>query len=136
MDRSDIEHSNRQYAGRQPFDMEGFIGYILLAGVILSMVLVTAGVGWHWIATGKLGVTYLIKGVNLFQFLSAIAQKTSSKSAWPDLLVNLGIGILMLTPYVRVLGSVIYFALVARNWKYTIFTTIVLGILTYSLFIR
>jgi len=42
----------------------------------------------------------------------------------------------MLTPFVRVLTSVFYFAFVERNWKYTLFTGFVLGLLTYSLFLR
>ncbi|MDH7482531.1 MAG: DUF1634 domain-containing protein [Armatimonadota bacterium] len=100
--------------------VEGFIGYILLGGVALSMTLVVVGVGWHWLATGKLGVSYLIKGVNLLWFLSAIAQGTSSRAARRDPLVNLGIGVLMLTPYMRVLGSALFFAFMARNWKYTV----------------
>jgi hypothetical protein len=34
------------------------------------------------------------------------------------------------------LASVLYFAFVARNWKYALFTASVLGALTYSLFGR
>jgi len=43
---------------------------------------------------------------------------------------------LLLTPYARVLASMLYFALVERNRKYTAFTTFVLLTLTYSLFLR
>jgi len=57
--------------------------------------------------------------------------------AWrPRLLVNLGLVVLLLTPYARVLASMLYFALVERNRKYTAFTTFVLLTLTYSLFLR
>jgi uncharacterized membrane protein len=48
----------------------------------------------------------------------------------------MGIGVLMLTPFVRVLASVFYFAFVEHNWKYTLFTAFVLSVLTYSLFLR
>jgi uncharacterized membrane protein len=44
----------------------------------------------------------------------------------------MGIGVLMLTPFVRVLASVVYFAFVEHNWKYTLFTAFVLSVLTYS----
>ena len=54
----------------------------------------------------------------------------------PRLLINLGIALLMLTPYVRVLASTFYFALAERNPKYTLFTGFVLAVLTYSLFLR
>ena len=43
---------------------------------------------------------------------------------------------LLLTPYVRVLASMLYFALVERNLKYSVFTAFVLLVLTYSLFLR
>ena len=42
----------------------------------------------------------------------------------------------MLTPFVRVLASMFYFIIALKNWKYTVFTGIVLGVLTFSLFIR
>jgi len=48
--------------------------------------------------------------------------------------MNVGLAVLMLTPYARVLASVLYFALVERSAKYTIFTGFVLAVLTYSLF--
>ncbi|MGZ3606158.1 MAG: DUF1634 domain-containing protein, partial [Thermodesulfobacteriota bacterium] len=54
----------------------------------------------------------------------------------PRVMINMGIAVLMLTPFVRVLASVFYFAFAERNWKYTLFTGFVLGVLTYSLFLR
>jgi len=46
--------------------------------------------------------------------------------------LGLGIVVLMLTPYVRVLASVLYFGLV-RNPKYLLITFFVLIVLTASL---
>ena len=43
---------------------------------------------------------------------------------------------LLLTPLVRVLASLLFFALAERNWKYALFTGFVLAVLTYSLFLR
>jgi len=113
-------------------NMESLIGYILLGGVMLSIGLIVAGVVWHWLVTGNLTVTHLARGTNLLGFLAA----TLRLGRVPSTLVNLGIGVLMLTPYVRVLGSAFYFALVEHNRKYTAFTIFVLGVLTYTLFIR
>jgi uncharacterized membrane protein len=42
----------------------------------------------------------------------------------------------MLTPYLRVVASVVYFMAGLRNWKYAVFTGFVLAVLTYSLFLR
>ena len=54
----------------------------------------------------------------------------------PRLLVILGVAVLLFTPFLRVLASVVFFAAVERNWKYTVFTSFVLIVLTYSLLMR
>ena len=118
------------------FDMEVLVGYILLIGVLLSMVLIAIGVVWHWLATGQLGLEYPIAGMNLFGFVLADIQQMFSGAFRPRLFVNLGIATLMLTPYVRVFASMLYFAFVERNRKYTVFTAFVFSVLTYSLFLR
>jgi uncharacterized membrane protein len=112
--------------------MEGLIGYILIGGVLLSVALIAAGLAWRFVVSGNFGVSHVVKGVNLLHFMTAIPQLGSR----PSLLVNLGIVVLMFTPYTRVLGSAFYFAMVEHDWKYTAFTIFVLGILTYCLFIR
>ena len=61
-------------------------------------------------------------------------EQATGEPARPRMLVNLGIAALMLTPYVRVLMSMLYFALVERNRKYAVFTAFVLAMLTYGLF--
>ncbi|MCL4473332.1 MAG: DUF1634 domain-containing protein [Actinobacteria bacterium] len=118
------------------FSMEVLVGYILLIGVLLSVALITIGVAWRWLATGQLGLEYSIAGMTLFRFVLADLQQIFSGAFRPRLFVNLGIATLMLTPYVRVFASMLYFAFVERNRKYTIFTGFVFTILTYSLFLR
>jgi uncharacterized membrane protein len=127
---------NRRSVTDAHFDMEGLIGYILLSGVLLSVALIAAGLSWHLVVSGNMTITHRVSGLNLFRFLVATVRLGGMPSARPDLLVNLGIGVLMLTPYVRVLGSAFYFALVEHNRKYTGFTIFVLSVLTYILFIR
>jgi uncharacterized membrane protein len=113
-------------------DMEVLIGYLLLAGVLASSALLLIGLAWHWAATGRLGDEYAVAGMNVFQFVVADARQALAGDMRPRLLVSLGIAVLILTPYVRVLASMLYFAFVTRNWKYTLFT----AVLTYSLFLR
>ena len=127
-------HAATEHTAR--FDMEVIVGYILRGGVLLSMTLVTAGLIWRWIATGHLGLEYSIGGMNLFEFVVTDARKVAADAVRPRLLVNLGIAALMLTPYARVLASMLYFAFVERNAKYTLFTGFVFSVLTYSLFLR
>ena len=74
--------------------------------------------------------------MNLFDFMTAEIKSASAGAIRPRLLVGLGIGAILLTPYSRVLASLLFFAFVEHNWKYTAFTGFVLAVLTYSLFLR
>jgi uncharacterized membrane protein len=116
--------------------MDILVGYILLVGVIISVLLIIAGTLWHWINDHNLTFQYSILGRNYFNFLLSDFTALLNGTIRPRALVNLGIAMLMLTPYVRVAASVVYFALVARNLKYTLFTLFVTAVLTYSLFLR
>ncbi len=118
------------------FDMESLVGYILLIGVLLSVALLVLGFVWRWVRVGSLRFEHSIAGMNFFEFILSTLQQMTSRAFRPRLFLNMGIGILMLTPFVRVLASVFYFAFVERNWKYTLFTGFVLSVLTYSLFLR
>ena len=118
------------------FDIEGLVGYILLVGVLLSVVLILISVIWRFVNTGSFELEYTIAGMNLFEFVHSSVQQVIAGTLRPRLLSNLGIAVLMLTPYVRVLASMVYFAVAARNLKYTVFTGFVFVVLTYSLFLR
>jgi uncharacterized membrane protein len=116
--------------------MESVVGYILLGGVLLSVALIVGGLAWHWVTTGQLWFEYPVGGMDLARFIFSDLQQLAVDPIRPRYLVNLGIAVLILTPYVRIMASVLYFAFVARNWKYALFTALVLGALTYSLFGR
>jgi uncharacterized membrane protein len=116
--------------------MDALVGYILGVGVLLSVALLVAGLIWKWTTTGKLAFDYRLIGMNLFQFAAGQYRLAAHGAIRPRLLVNWGIIVLMLTPYFRVLASVVYFMAVVKNWKYSLFTSVVLVVLTYSLFLR
>jgi uncharacterized membrane protein len=118
------------------FDMESLVGYILLTGVLLSVALLAVGLVWRWVRVGNLRFEHSIAGMNFFEFISSTLRQMASQAFRPRLFLNMGIAVLMLTPFVRVLASVFYFAFVEHNWKYTLFTGFVLSVLTYSLFLR
>jgi uncharacterized membrane protein len=118
------------------FDMEGLVGYILLVGVLLSVLFLGVGLIWHWASAGKLGLDYPIGGRNLFGFLLLLSEQMISGTFHPRLLVSLGIATLLLTPLVRVIASMFYFAVIEHNGKYTAFTGFVTVVLAYSLFLR
>jgi uncharacterized membrane protein len=114
-------------------DAEAVVGCTLMVGVALSLTLVAAGLGWHWIRYGSLQLDYELPATDVAAFLRADIVQATAAPARPRLLVNWGIAILLLTPYVRVLASMVYFAVVARDRKYALFTAFVLGTLTWSL---
>jgi uncharacterized membrane protein len=117
-------------------EMETVVGNILLCGVVLSMVLLGAGIAWHWAATRKLLIEYSIRGMNLFQFALSDEAGLASGVIGPRLLVSSGILVLMITPYIRVLASMLYFLFGKRNWKYSFFTGLVFTVLTYALLLH
>jgi uncharacterized membrane protein len=116
--------------------METLVGYILLIGVIATVILLSSGLLWHWLTTGSLRLDYTIAGMNLFEFVAAELGQVADGMIRPRLLVSLGIVVLLLTPYLRVAASFLYFALIAHDGKYAVFTGIVWSVLTYSLFLR
>jgi len=116
--------------------MDILVGFILLVGVLVCAAFLMAGILWQWIATGSPGLHYTLAGTNLFHFWLADLRQLAAGELRPTLLINLGIALLMMTPYVRVLASTVYFAFAERNVKYTLFTGFVLAVLTYSLLLR
>ncbi|MGC8633223.1 MAG: DUF1634 domain-containing protein [Candidatus Limnocylindrales bacterium] len=116
--------------------MDVLVSYVLLAGVVTAVLLVVVGLAWHWLNTGHVGVDYRISGMSLFQFVLDDFRQVANAEVRPRLLVSLGIAALMLTPYLRVLASLLFFAFAEHNWKYVAFTGFVLSVLTYSLFLR
>jgi len=118
------------------FEMETLVGYLLTIGVILSMALIVAGLIWQWLSLHNLQLNYTLSGVNLLGFAVSDFHQLVAGAIGPRLLLNSGIIVLLLTPYFRVLASMVYFAAVERNLKYTLFTGFVLTVLTYSLFLH
>ena len=117
-------------------EMDVLVGYILLGGVLLSMLLIIIGLVWKYIESGGVRLDYELAGMNLFQFVVSEVHIAVLGEIRPRLLINMGIVVLMLTPFLRVLASVVYFVVVLKNWKYTFFTLFVLLVLTRSLFLK
>ncbi len=116
--------------------MASLVGYILLGGVLTSAFLMSTGFVWQWATRGRVQGESPLAGTDLAQIFATFFQQLASGTLQPRPLVYLGLAVLMLTPYLRVAASALYFAVVERNVKYTVFTGFVLAVLTYSLFIR
>lgn len=132
-------HDTEWNAGREvarETKMDALVGLILLVGVLISLILVAASLIWKWSNSGQLSFDYQLAGMNLFQLVAEETRRLAIGAVRPHLLLSLGIAVLMLTPYVRVIASMFYFITVLKNWKYSVFTCVVLITLTYSLFLR
>lgn len=121
---------------RLEVDMDLLVGYILLVGVLLSLLLILVALVWKWSLTGTVDFDYNLSGLNFFQLATREVRLAAAGALNPRLMLSLGILVLMMTPFIRVLVSMVYFIVALRNWKYTLFTAFVLVMLTYSLFLR
>jgi uncharacterized membrane protein len=117
--------------------LETMISRVLITGVALSLVLEAAGLFLLYRSWGGLAISHdnrvILRAPSFFIFLGQLA--SASFSGWPLRLITLGLMILILTPYVRTLLSVVYFAS-ERNLTYLAVTLFVLLVLTASLLIH
>jgi len=116
--------------------LETLISYLLIAGVIVSLILETVGLILFCRFYGHLSIrlednSMFIQGQNFFSFLHGLF---SQERLWSSgvLLMTLGIATLMLTPYLRVIASALYFVW-KKDARYITITLFVLIALTVSL---
>jgi uncharacterized membrane protein len=105
---------------------------------VISLVLETIGILLYHLSYGHFNIleerSLFIHGKNFFNFMIELLQGgTMGKKA--VFLMSLGVVVLILTPYLRVLMSVLYFAW-EKNFKYILITLFVLVLLTMSLAFR
>ena len=115
-------------------DLETIISYILTIGVLVSLAVEAVGLGFY-ATTESLQVDFTSRWQTSGNDFFAYAWGTLlslGEGATPLSLIALGIVLLMVTPYLRVLASVVYFA-VERNPKYALISLFVLAVLTISL---
>lgn len=117
-------------------DLEVLISRLLTFGVFISIFLIGVGVGLYVVQTGGLNLIlseeWVLKDHTLFDVFRDIADMIFSWSNMSFVFMSLGILMLMLTQYIRVILSVVYFFFVG-DWKYVVITLIVFTILTLSL---
>jgi uncharacterized membrane protein len=115
--------------------LESSISYVLITGVVVSLILEIVGIILYYRQTGTLAISerhaLFIQGNDFFSFFTRLVYDTAKETTGLRLMA-IGITVLILTPYVRAVMSVIYFA-EKKNVKYTIFTLFVMAILTASL---
>ena len=115
--------------------LETAVSYLLIVGVVVSVILEAIGIALYYGAYGNVQVSQnqavFISGKNFFAFIIYQTQHLiGSQNAL--LFMTLGLIILILTPYIRAITSVIYFAW-EKHFKYVLITMFVLVVLTLSL---
>lgn len=111
--------------------LESMISVVLATGVVLSLVILTIALALYMSSTGPevvLSEEYRVYSPNFFEYMKNIAKIDFVPSG----LMAIGLILLMLTPYARVVASFIYFS-ARRDLKYSLITAFVLIVLTVSL---
>ncbi len=121
--------------GNGDSQLEPIISYLLIIGVVTSVILDIIGISLYYGAYGNVMVSQapnvFISGDNFFAFMySRVQSLLVSENA--ILFMTLGLIVLILTPFIRAITSVVYFAW-EKNYKYVLITLFVLIVLTVSL---
>jgi len=125
--------SSRENMGASKFELA--ISYLLAIGVVTSLFILGLGMVLfyldfgHWAISEKKAL--FLREKDFFHFLWDLIQGQSlhEKATW---LMTLGIAILILTPYLRVILSIFYFV-AKKDRKYALITLFVFLLLTASL---
>jgi len=116
--------------------LETTISYLLIIGVALSLALEIAGIAIFYKSHGNLDIllqdkAMFIQGRDFFSFLYQLFARGPMQNTG-IFLMTLGVAALILTPFVRVIVSAMYFAW-KRDARYTLITAFVLVATTVSL---
>jgi uncharacterized membrane protein len=126
---------NKEIEGSGETRLETWVSYILITGVLMSLFLEVAGMVLLYRTSHSTAISHdkskFIQGKNFFTFLYRIPFETTPGITALRLMI-LGVAVLILTPYVRAIMSVLYFASM-KNIKYLVITLFVLAILSVSL---
>ena len=126
--------NNRRKVPATESKLENAISYLLLTGVIISVVLEIAGLSVYLSEHRNLMISpensIYIQGRDFFNFLYRFWNEYSGDTA--VLLMVTGVIVLILTPFARIILSVVYFGW-EKNWKYVLITVFVLVVITVSL---
>ncbi|HVN24539.1 MAG TPA: DUF1634 domain-containing protein [Syntrophorhabdales bacterium] len=128
---------NRRATGSGETKLEMLISYVLIGGVITSLLFVIAGMVLFYREYGNVAVSHssqmFLRGEDFFLFFVQLFRESNSELSIR--VITIGIAVLILTPYIRALLSVIYFA-ARENAKYLVITSFVLVLLTISLLLH
>lgn len=115
------------------FDMEPLLGSVLTTGMLLSLILMGAGLLVGKVFE-KVPMEYQIQAISIPRLIEADIDRYGSSDFWSRLLVDLGFSVLLITPYARLFMTWLYLVFVKRRFKNAIYTSIALIFLGLVLF--
>jgi uncharacterized membrane protein len=129
---------NREQLGSGDSKLETGISYLLIAGVIISLILEIVGLVLFYFTNHSLAIsqddTVFINGKDFFSFVIQQFQGQHPQGLGLQL-ITIGIIVLVLTPFIRLVVSVFYFGW-EKNIKYVLITLFVLVVITLSLILH
>ncbi len=127
----------KQISGEEKLELA--ISHILILGVLMSVSIEAVGIASYYSANGNLNIvfqpSFAMTGTDFFTYTGKLVQQLLFGAWTPIQVLGLGIVSLMLTPFLRVVASVIYFGF-AKDTKYLFITLFVLLVLTASLLVH
>lgn len=117
---------------------ESVTSYVLMGGLALSVAFEVIGIALFYAQSGSFNYQFTpqwqMTGPDFFTYTLSLLESAGTYSS-PIALMALGVAILMLTSYVRVLTTLLHFAFV-KNLKYTAICIFVLLLLTITLYVH
>ena len=115
------------------FDMEPLLGSVLTTGMLLSLILMGAG-----LLVGKIfekaPMEHQIRAISIPRLIEADINRYGSSDFWSRFLVDLGFSVLLITPYARLFVTWLYLVFVKRRFKNAVYTSLALIFLAIILF--
>ncbi len=115
------------------FDMEPLLSAVLLGGMMTGIGLIIAGLVVGGL-TRQAVLEYRIRAASIPRFLEVDLQRVGAPDFWQRFLIDLGFSIVLITPFLRLVVTWLYFAVVQRRWIYVVYTAMVLLLLGMDMF--
>ncbi len=112
------------------FDVEPLLSASLRYGTWLCFLLALGSLVLQWTGSGGATLGDRIHARSLPSLLMKDLGGGSLRVSWSRLLLDGSVAALLLTPYLRLLVSLIYFVCAERNRRYTLLTLFVLMLVT------
>lgn len=116
--------------------LETIISYLLITGVIISLILEVIGIILYYRTYGSFRLLVLdnvmfVQGRNFFAFLYDIFRRSEIQN-YSIFFMTMGMATLILTPYLMIITSFFYF-LWRRRFRYVLITGILVVVISISL---